>query len=105
MNLALRILPAADQDIDDAALYFARDNIELGLRFYDAVDATLRKIHKHPNRHPRYEFSHPRLQNVRKRSVIGFPKYLVFYHVTSNAVEVIRVLHGARDIPSVLVDH
>lgn len=28
--------------------------------------------------------------------------YLIFYLETSNGIEVVRVLHGARDIPAIL---
>jgi toxin ParE1/3/4 len=48
--------------------------------------------------------THPRLIEVRKRSVIGFRNYLVFYRVDSGRVEIIRVLHGARDISAILSD-
>ena len=28
----------------------------------------------------------------------GFPKHLIFYRISENEIEVIRVIHGARDI-------
>jgi plasmid stabilization system protein ParE len=41
-------------------------------------------------------------QDLRKCSVDGFADILVFYRVDADMVEVIRVLHGARDLPSIL---
>lgn len=32
----------------------------------------------------------------------GFRKYLMFYCATDDALEVVRVLHGARDIAALL---
>jgi len=104
MSHVLRIRPAAETDVDDAALYIAQDNLPAALRFYDAVDRTFRLIRETPNRWPRCEFDHPQLADVRKRAVDGFKNYLVFYSVRGRNVDVIRVLHGARDIPSVLAD-
>ncbi len=43
-----------------------------------------------------------RLRSVRVWPVPGFRRFLVFYRVTPKIVEVIRVLHSARDIPRVL---
>jgi plasmid stabilization system protein ParE len=34
------------------------------------------------------------------RSVLAFP-YVVFYRVGNDAIEIIRVLHGRRDIASI----
>jgi toxin ParE1/3/4 len=103
MTYRLRILPAADADVDEAALFIARDNFDAAMRFYDAVDMTYRQIRAHPTRWPRYELPEPRLANLRKRAVFGFRNYLVFYEVGGDVVEIIRVLHGARDIPSILM--
>ena len=35
------------------------------------------------------------------RSIV-IEKYVLFYRVTSDAIEVVRVLHGARDIESIM---
>lgn len=102
MSHRLRIRPAADADVDGIAAYIARDNLDAALRFYDAVDSTFRELQDHPNRWPRYHVGHSRLPVLRKRSVKGFTNYLVFYQVVDKHVEVIRVLHGARDVPSAL---
>src|SRR5580704_11208886 len=102
MKYQLRIYPAAEADVDDAALFIAQDNLQAALRFYDAVEKTYRQIRDHPMRWPRFEIGHPRLATLRKTSVFGFRNYLVFYPVEANVVDVIRVLHGARDIPAIL---
>lgn len=97
-TFGLRVLPAADSDVDDIAAYIARDSIEQATRFYDAANATYKMLLEDPRRWGFYGFSQPRLTDVRKRSVIGFPNYLVFYRIDADMVEIIRVLHGARDL-------
>lgn len=42
------------------------------------------------------------LREVRVWPVPGFPRFLIFYRVTAKTVEVIRVLHSARDVRRVL---
>ncbi|HEX3355708.1 MAG TPA: type II toxin-antitoxin system RelE/ParE family toxin [Tepidisphaeraceae bacterium] len=102
MTFRLRIRPAADHDVDELAAYIARQSLEQALRFYDAVADTYKLILQAPSRWPIYEFSNPRLGGIRKRAVRGFRNHLVFYRIDSNKVEIIRVLHGARDIPAIL---
>ena len=36
--------------------------------------------------------------------VSRFKKYLVFYRPVAGGIEVLRVLHGARDLPSILAE-
>lgn len=50
----------------------------------------------------RYETKDSRLQGLYKWPIHGFEKHLVFYRPTDDGIEVIRVIHGMRDIPSVL---
>jgi toxin ParE1/3/4 len=44
------------------------------------------------------------LADIRQQGIKGFKKYLVFYRVTDTGVEIIRVIHGARDIEAILDD-
>jgi toxin ParE1/3/4 len=104
MRFDLKLTPRADADIDDAAAYIATKNLPAGLRFYDQIQRTLQEIRLHPTRWPRYELDEPRLSQLRKRAVAGFPNYLVFYQVEQKLILVLRVLHGARDIPSILAE-
>lgn len=105
MIFGLRILPAADGDVDAAASFIAQDNLEAALRFYDAVETTFTQLRHHPNRGPVYPTDHPRLVGIRRCVVADFPNYLVFYRIDAEMVEIIRVLRGARDIPLILSDH
>jgi len=104
MKFSLNIFPAAEADVDEAAQFIAKDNLPAALRFYDAVDSTYIQIRDHPTRWPRHELAEPRLANLRKRAVAKFPNYLIFYRIEEHRVEVIRVLHGARDIAAVLLE-
>lgn len=43
-------------------------------------------------------FRNRRYSSVRMWPIDGFERYLVFYRVLDDGVEVLRVLHGSRDI-------
>jgi toxin ParE1/3/4 len=52
----------------------------------------------------RYESDDARLAGVRVASVRGFRNHLVFYREFDKGIEVLHVLHGARDIDSAFSD-
>ena len=47
-------------------------------------------------------FSNPTLADIRQYSIKGFGRYLIFYRATDSGVEILRVLHGARDLSAIL---
>ena len=102
MSRRLRVRPAADADLDAAAAYIARDSLTHALRFLDAVGVAFEQIRAHPERWPEYGFTAPELASVRRCFVPGFPSHLVFYRADADGVEVIRVLHGARSMGSIV---
>ena len=101
----IRILPQADRDIDDAADEYAdAGGLDLGLRFLGAVEQTWELLREFPLSGRECAWLDERLHGVRRTMVASpFEVYLVFYRVDDDAVEVVRVLHGSRDIPSVLL--
>ncbi len=44
----------------------------------------------------------PRLGDIRYCLVRDFPKYLIFFRVDADMVEIVRVLHGMRNISKLL---
>jgi toxin ParE1/3/4 len=98
----VRVRPLADREIDDHAGYIAKDNLEAALRFLDAVQAALDRIGDCPSiGSPRYAHL-PIMENLRVWAVPDFEHHLVFYVERSEYVDVLRVLHAARDIPAAL---
>jgi toxin ParE1/3/4 len=100
MQYGLRILTQADADVDGIAIFIAKDSTERASKFYDAVALTYKKIVEHPGRWPVYGFAKRSLKDLRKHTVVGFSDYLVFYRVDADMVEIVRVVHGARDLPA-----
>ncbi|TAJ16180.1 MAG: type II toxin-antitoxin system RelE/ParE family toxin [Planctomycetota bacterium] len=96
---ALRIRPQADRDTDQAADFYAREaDIDVALRFLAAVDQAYQRLVEHPHVGTPVKAFEPRLAELRFWPVPGFESYLVFYVPSPGVVEVVRVLHGARDL-------
>lgn len=104
MSYRLQIQPTAEADVDQVAVFIAKDSVERALRFYDSVEVTYRTILEYPERWPEFESDHPALAGVRKLAVHRYSKFLVFYQIKQRTVRIIRVIHGARDLASVLLE-
>ena len=89
--------------MDDQADYLMQEaSLETALRFYDAAAATFENLARMPGMGERRESSNPRLAGLRVWRIEGFANHLIFYRPVEGGIEIVRVLHGARDIDSVL---
>jgi len=90
----------ASQDVDQAIAYYLEQQAEAAaLGFIDALEHAYNQIGLYPDSgSPRYahELDLPRL---RSWPVKGYP-HMVFYVDRPDYVDVWRVLHGMRDIPT-----
>jgi toxin ParE1/3/4 len=102
--LALSLLRArARRDILQNAGYLEdQGGVELAGRFVDATQDTFDALAPMPKAGIRCEFSKPALKRVRRWPVKGFENWLVFYLPRRNGVEILHVIHGARDVESLL---
>ena len=91
------ILPSAEADLAEIWEYIARDNPENADRFIYRIFQTCQESlasSPHMGR-SRGELS-PGLRSLTVED------YIIFYRPTENGVEVVRVLHGRRDIERLL---
>jgi toxin ParE1/3/4 len=98
----LIILPEADRDLDEQAEYLSRGRRGVGQRFYQAAQRTFDQLARMPGLGSPQEFQNPRLAGVRCARISGFEKHLIFYRPIQDGIEVLRVLHGARDVQGIL---
>jgi toxin ParE1/3/4 len=99
----VRIRPLADRDIDGQVAYLAQEAGEtVALRFLDAMERTFSTLAEQPALGSLRLLDETRLEGTRVLPVAGFRKVLVFYVTSGDTIEVLRVLHGARDIPPLL---
>jgi toxin ParE1/3/4 len=104
MKHAVHRTSAAVRDIVENAIRLGEQRAGLENRFIDAVEESLERILSMPEIGGLYETQNPRLQGIRVWRVRRFKNYLIFYRATAAGIEVIRLLHGARDIAALIGD-
>jgi len=95
MSLTYDILPEAEHDIVSCGDYLAERNLSAALHFADAVDATIEMLCRNPELGERLRADPTGL--IRYRTISGFKNYLIFYRRVDDVLEIVRILHGARD--------
>lgn len=95
--------PRAWGDVEESAFYLAENaNVTIAERFLSAVEKSTETLIGFPARGVLCPFLHADLKDIRRIPVIGFENWLIFYRVAGDGVEVVRILHGARDIAAIL---
>ena len=92
------VRPKARRDIQDVADYIAADNLEASDRFIDEAYSAFEALASMPMMGSARRFRREGLKGLRLWRIQGFEKYLVVYRPWPDGVEVIRVLHGARNL-------
>ena len=87
-----RLLPQAAVDLEGIGDYIASHNPHAAVRFVDALERRWNLLTLHPfSGAPREDIA-PGIRHL----VIG--EYLTLYRVAGDAIEILRVLHGHRNI-------
>lgn len=100
MKLRLFRERLAESDLLDQVDYIGDNNPSAALRFIDAVESAFDRLSKMPEIGSVREFASSRLDGIRMWPLPDFPKYLIFYQVTEDSIRILRILHSARDIPT-----
>jgi len=93
--------PQAWQDALAIVTYIGTDNPEAASRFVPALEVTCTQLVALPGMGSVRNFVRKDLQNVHMVPVTDFEHYLVFYTAVQKHVKVLRVLHAARDFPTI----
>ena len=88
---AVFLAPQALADLEEILDYIAQDNPHAALRWVDYLEDQCDSLGANPKRGPKRDELR---QGVRVLPVRG---YLIFYRETVRYVEVITIVHGARD--------
>jgi len=97
------VRPKADQDLGEQAHYFAAEaGPELGHRFLLAAHETFSMLARQPQIGWHARIKNPLLASLRVFRVSGFEKMLVLYRPSPQGVEILRLVHGSRNIVALL---
>ena len=85
--------PDSKRDTTEIWVYIAEDNFDAADRLIDLFNEKLALLADHPGLGQMRDDLAPGLRS--------FPvgKYLLFYRPMAGGIELVRVLHGARDLP------
>jgi toxin ParE1/3/4 len=91
----VRISPRAHEDLIEIWSYIADDSVTNADAFIDRLYETMESLGRNPGSGRHREELALGIQSF------PFGRYLIFYRALTNSVEIVRVLHGARDIENV----
>jgi toxin ParE1/3/4 len=90
-----RFTPESIDDLKAALDHIARDRPGAAVRVIDKLEDQCNELASFPEM--------GRRRDELASGLRSFPSgsYLIFYRVMKDGIEIIRVLHGARDMPSI----
>lgn len=98
--LEIRYRPQARQDALDITQAIAKDSVSAAEAFFAELEQACTLLATMPYIGAAHRFQVTRLEGLRIWPLRRFEKYLIFYRPTTDGLDVIRILHGARDLPS-----
>jgi toxin ParE1/3/4 len=92
MNFILA--PSGIKDLDLISEYFLEKNVEAGEKLFREFNRKFIMLTQFPNSGRVYTNIDPSLRGL------ATDGYVIFYRVTSTEVEIVRVVNGRQDLPS-----
>jgi toxin ParE1/3/4 len=88
----------AVQDLEEIHDFIAEDNPKIALSFINFIEGKCETLARSPEIGRKRENLAPELRSFSCRS------YIIFYRHKKSVIEIIRILHGARDIETIFVE-
>jgi toxin ParE1/3/4 len=98
---AIGIRPQVYGDIAESAQFIGRDNLGTADRFIDACDSTFQLLSAAPQMGEVVPSAVHKLSGMRSFRIQGFP-IVALYIERDLAIEILRVIHGARDLENLI---
>ncbi|HXG03433.1 MAG TPA: type II toxin-antitoxin system RelE/ParE family toxin [Candidatus Binatia bacterium] len=84
------VRPAAEADIEEAALWYELRSLGLGAEFLRSVDACFEQIRRSPQRFQQV------YKDVRRARIRRFP-YIAYFVSTGTSIQIVACMHAKRD--------
>lgn len=92
----------AQRDLADLYAHIAVSTPAAADRFLAAAARTFDKLASHPGLGRLFPTRRPKLRGLRVWPVAGFPSHMVFYLTRRKSLFVVRVIHAARDLDTLM---
>jgi len=99
-----RYRPRARLDLHEISEAIALDDLNAAIRFCLAVEDAAEKLARFPGMGAHRSSKNPQFTGLRSWPIKGFRKYLILYKPEEYGIEIVRIIHGARDIDSILAE-
>jgi toxin ParE1/3/4 len=97
----LKRAPATRDLIDHFVFLGENASVDVARRFLQSANSAFEELAQMPQIGASRTFRNPRFAAVRMWPIRGSERFLVFYRPVKGGLEVLRVVHGARDIETV----
>ncbi len=87
--------PEAETDLEDIWWYIAQNNLLDADKFLDRLQEKLLKLAEFPQMSTSRDALRPSLRSF------SVGNYLVFYFPLGDGIDIVRILHGARDLEAI----
>ena len=102
MTRRVEMRPSVPADIPEAVAFLDRQSAGRGDRFATLLVETLDWLAEHAEAGSPKTFTDARLIDLRSWPVRQFDRYLIFYGLHPDRIEVFGVVYGTRDLEAVL---
>ena len=92
--MRVRLTPSAERDLEDIEIFISADNPGAAIETVLGIIDSIQILADHPE-----VGRSGRIEGTREYVVPG-TSFIAAYRITSDQIEVLRVLHGAREWPS-----
>ena len=96
--MSIRCRRGVEDDIFELAKYLLGRSEDAARGFVEAAQKTLKDLARMPGMGSLKSFDDPALAEVRSWRVEGFPNHLIYYLIVKDGIDVLAVMHGARDV-------
>jgi toxin ParE1/3/4 len=96
---SLVLKPRAILDLMQIADYYDARNPKVADKFEIKFKITTARLVQYPRAGSPVKAAFQGFKKLRRCTIEGFPNWSLFYSVKDKQVEVVRVMHGARNIP------
>ncbi|MBZ2185915.1 MAG: type II toxin-antitoxin system RelE/ParE family toxin [Bryobacter sp.] len=102
----IRKRAAAKRDLISQWVWYAENaDIETADRFLSTASETAAMLARQPEAGYRFFVRRPELQGMRRFPLAnGFEKILLFYFPLQHGIELVRVVHGSRELERLLIE-
>jgi toxin ParE1/3/4 len=92
------------RDVVEIGSYLGQSSMAAADRFLAALGEAVRGLADMPGKGRLLEDPEPSLIGTRRWAVSGFPNHLILYRERGGVLQVLRIVHGARDLERLLAD-